>query len=299
MESIGGQSVIEGVMLRKRYSYSIAVRAPKGNIIAKKFRIKNHRKGFLSFFNLPFFRGIYAMYEMLSIGIKSLVFSGNTAIDDNEEKITMNQMFWMVIFSMLLVIGFFIVLPYSLTILMGVKENTSPVFFNIVDALIKLVFFIAYIVVIGRMKDVQRLFQYHGAEHKVVHCYESGKKVIPINAKKFSFIHSRCGSSFMMLSIFVSVILFTILPLLITFYNPDFFSTNVIYQKSILISLRIIMIPLIIGFAYELIKLTSRYPNNIFLKVITYPGNMLQKLTAAEPNKKQIEVAIAALNKLI
>jgi uncharacterized protein YqhQ len=299
MESVGGQAVVEGVMLRRKHFYSIAVRNPKGEIILKKIKIKDYRQGLLSIFKLPFFRGIYAMYEMMSIGVRSLIYSGNVAIDDNDEKLSGKELFWMIFFSMLMVIVFFIILPYILTILLGVKEQSKPILFNLVDALIKLTFFIGYVLLIGRMKDVKRIFQYHGAEHKVVHCYESGKKLSIENAKKFSFIHARCGSSFMMLTVFVSIILFTLLPIGFMLFYPNFFVMNVIFQKTIFIILRIIFIPIIIGVSYETIKLASKYPKNLFLRLITYPGHWLQNLTAAEPDKKQLEVAIASMNKLL
>jgi len=299
MESIGGQAVLEGVMLRKKNTYTVAVRTPKNKIIVKKHRIKDRRKGLLSIFKLPFFRGMYGMYEMLSIGMKTLTYSANIAADEEEEQISPLHMFWVILISFLFAILFFVALPYFLTILVGVQEHSRPVLFNLIDALIKVVFFIAYVVAIGRMDDIKRVFQYHGAEHKVVHCYENKKKITVANAKKYSSVHPRCGSSFIMLTIVISIILFSLLPILIIYLAPGLFQMHFALQKLILGLLRIAVIPIIIGLSYELLKLAGKYSDNPLLKLISLPGSWLQKLTTANPNKKQIEVAIAAIQKLL
>lgn len=293
METIGGQAVIEGVMLRRKNSYSIAVRNPERKIIVKKFNIPEKRKGLLALFKLPFFRGMYALYEMFSIGAKALTYSSNVSLEETEEKISKPQLFFIFLVSFLLVIAFFIVLPYLLTTLLGIKESAKPILFNLVDAVIKVIFFVAYVMVIAQMKDIKRVFQYHGAEHKVVHCYEHGKKVTVENARKFSTIHSRCGSSFIMLAIVISIIIFSFLPLLVTIPSSR------VLEKTVLALLRIAALPVIAAAAYELLKIAGKYSHNALMHAISYPGLLLQKLTTAEPSNKQIEVAIAAMNKLL
>jgi len=299
METIGGQAVIEGVMLRRKNKYTVAVRNPKNKIVLKKESIKDHRKGLLSIFKIPFFRGMYAMYEMLGIGMKTLTYSTNVVADEEEEKISGFQMFWIILLSFLFAICFFVVIPYFLTVLAGIQEHVKPVMFNIVDAVIKVIFFIAYIVIISQLKDIRRVFQYHGAEHMTVHCYEAKKKITVDNVKKFSPIHPRCGSSFIMLTIVISIIIFSLLPLIIQAIAPGFYATGFLMQKVVLALLRILVIPIIIGFSYELLKLAGKYTDNILMIIISTPGKWLQKLTTSKPDKKQIEVAIAAIKGLL
>ncbi|MFT4303667.1 MAG: DUF1385 domain-containing protein [Candidatus Woesearchaeota archaeon] len=298
MESIGGQAVIEGVMLRKKNMYSVAVRNPKGKIITTKHKIKDYRQGFLSFFKLSFFRGMYAMYEMLSIGMKTLIYSSNVATDEKEEKLSSMELFWVIFTSLLFTVGIFIILPYILTVLTGVKEDVNPIIFNLIDAVIKVIFFVAYVLIIGMMNDIKRVFQYHGAEHMVVHCYESKKKVTPKNCKSFSTIHPRCGSSFVMITIVISIVIFSLLPLFFIYVFPGFYDLSFTLQKIYLALLRVLVLPIVMGVSYEILKLAGKYPKNPILYLMSVPGMWLQKLTTKQPDTKQIEVAIAALNKI-
>ncbi|MCB9359410.1 DUF1385 domain-containing protein [Candidatus Woesearchaeota archaeon] len=299
MESIGGQAVIEGVMLRRKDSYSVAVRNPKGKIITTKHKIKDYRKGLLSVFKYPFFRGMYAMYEMLDIGMKTLIYSSNIATDEKDEKLTPLQLFWVVLTSVAFAIGLFVVVPYILTVLTGVKEHTNPIIFNLIDAAIKVIFFVAYVAIIGMMPDIKRVFQYHGAEHMTVHCHESTKKVTPQNCLSFTTIHPRCGSSFIMITIVISIIVFSLLPLVFIYWYPALFELNIWIQKTILGLLRIVILPIVMGISYEVLKLAGKYPDNPVMQLVSLPGMWLQKLTTSRPDKKQVEVAIAALNKLL
>lgn len=310
MATVGGQAVIEGVMLRRENFYSLAVRKENGEIVSERHRIKDYRKGWMSFLKFPFFRGLYAMYEMMSIGMKTLFKSADIAfeedsIDNSKKKSTKSKglsSFEIVITavsSFLFTIAIFVVLPYLFTNLLGFDEKSMPILFNLIDAIIKLIIFIGYILIISLMPDIKRIFQYHGAEHKVVHCYESGKKLTQKNIKKFSTVHSRCGSSFIMLTIFVSILIFSFVPLIIQIVFPSFFEMNVFLTRSLLAVVRILVLPIIIMISYEVLKLAGKYDKNIFLRVINSPGLLLQKLTTKEPDKKQVEVAIASLNKLL
>lgn len=298
--TIGGQAVIEGIMLRKKDIYTVAVRNPKKKIIVTKHRIRDRRKGIFSIFKYPILRGMYSLFEMMDIGMRTLIYSSNISIDEKDEKLSKNEVFWLISVSMLIAVGFFVVLPYVLTYLLGINEASKPVFFNFIDAVIKIVFFIIYIVAIARMKDIKRLFQYHGAEHKVVYCYEHGKQITVSNAKKYSCLHPRCGSSFIMLVITISIFMFSLIPLIVFSIFPSLSDIHPILRGIVFVCIRIVfMLPLIAGLSYELLKFTGLYSHNIISKVISWPGLMLQKLTTAEPDDKQIGVAIRAIEKLI
>ena len=299
METIGGQAVIEGVMLRRKNVYSIAVRDPKKRIIVSKHKIRDHRKGLLRIFKYPFFRGIYSMYEMLHIGIRTLIYSSNVSMNEDEEKLSKSEIFWLIFISLLFTVGFFVVLPYFLTLLVGVQESTRPVIFNLIDALIKTVLFVLYVLAIAQMKDIKRVFQYHGAEHKTVHCYEKRLKLTVKNVKKHTTLHPRCGSSFIMLVIVISIIVFSLLPLAFYSWFPALISMHIILQKVFLLSARILVIPIIAGMSYEILKLAGKYDHNPLMRLISWPGLALQKLTTAEPSEKQIEVAIKAIKVLL
>ncbi len=242
---------------------------------------------------------MYAMYEMLSIGMKTLIYSSNIATDEEDEKLTPMQLFWVIFTSVAFALFLFVLLPYILTIFTGVKEHINPVLFNFIDAIIKVIFFVGYVVIIGYMPDIKRVFQYHGAEHMSVHCYESKKKITAKNCLSFTTIHPRCGSSFIMITIVISIIIFSLLPLALLSWWAQLYEMNFILQKTILAVLRILILPIVMGVSYEVLKLAGKYPDNPIMKLVSLPGMWLQKLTTSKPDKKQVEVAIAALNKLI
>ena len=295
LQSIGGQAVLEGVMLRKKAGYAIAVRTPKGIVKTIYRRIKDNRTGWLSFLRLPFFRGMYAMYEMLLIGTKSLIWSGNIA-EGASEPMSKKEIFWVVTISLLFTLGIFVVLPYVLTMLLGVKEQANPVWFNIIDSVIKILLFLGYIIAISRMEEIKRVFQYHGAEHKVVHCYEHQKPLTVKNVQSFSRIHPRCGTSFIVYTIIISIIVFTFLP--IALQQPWFLQLAGWQQIMVLGGLRILILPLIVGISYEVLKLAAKYPHNPLLKAIATPGLWLQRLTTSEPSAQQVRIGIASLKAL-
>ena len=301
METVGGQAVIEGIMLRKGNMYSLAVRKENGKIVTEKHKIKDNCKGLLKFLKWPFFRGLYAMYEMMSIGMKTLIRSTDLAIESNnkEDKLSISELLFTILISFLFAIGFFVLLPYLFTNLLGFSEETRPILFNFVDAIIKMIIFVGYIKAISYMPDIKRVFQYHGAEHKIVHCYENKKKITYENIKPYSTIHPRCGSSFIMLTILVSIFVFSFVPLIISTIFPNFFSLGIIVSRIILATIRILFLPVVIMISYEVLKLAGMYESNMILKTINSPGLLLQKLTTSEPDKKQIEVAIASLNILL
>lgn len=298
-ETLGGQAILEGVMLRKANQYTTAVRSPKGNIIVDKTPIPNRRTGFLKIFKLPILRGIYALFEMLTIGVKTLIHSAQVAGKEDEEdgELSSAEIAWLIITSFGITIGVFVILPYFLTYLIGVEENTQPILFNIIDAAIKIVFFLGYVLAISRMDDIKRLFEYHGAEHKVVACWEQEGAVSIEGARKYSRLHPRCGSSFIVLVAVISIIFFSFIPLL--FIGGEFSQLSGIMQKAILLCSRILIIPLIAGVSFEVLKLAGKYYHIWFFKAVSAPGLALQLITTSEPDDSQLEVAVAAALPLI
>lgn len=285
--SIGGQAVIEGVMIRNQKHYAVAVRK-KDKIVTKKVRIKQ-RKGI--FYKLPIVRGFYNLVDMLVIGMKTLMWSANQAAEEEGEKITKKEMIYTVLISFLIAILFFVALPYFLTFIIGFKEESNPFLFNFIDGIIRILIFLAYILGISFLKDVKRLFQYHGAEHMAVHCYENNKKLTIENIKKFPTLHPRCGTSFIMIVLIISILVFSILPPIVLYLFPGFANFSIIFRKIILFSLRISLIPLIAGVSYELLKLSDKFKDSFMMNVFIQPGLWFQKITTKKPNKRQIEVA--------
>ncbi|MFH2028940.1 MAG: DUF1385 domain-containing protein [Nanoarchaeota archaeon] len=292
---VGGQAVIEGIMMRSPNYYAVATRNEEGKIITihKKFKEKH------PFLKIFFIRGIVNLIEMLVLGIKTLIWSADQQSEKPEEKLKKSEVFWTLALSMLFSIIFFVALPYFLTHIIGFVEEQRPVLFNVIDAVIKIAIFVIYIYSISLMKDVKKIFEYHGAEHKSIHCYESGKELTVDNIKKFTTLHPRCGTSFIFIVFIFSIFIFSLVPLLMIRLNPDFNNLSFIVRKSILFPLRILVIPIIAGFSYELLKLSSKYKNNILVKLITLPGILFQKITTKEPDEKQLEVAIISLKKVL
>jgi len=272
--SIGGQAVIEGVMMRSQNRLAISVRK-KGEIITKKENIKK-RTGILRW---PLIRGIVNLVDMMVVGIKALNWSADQQLG-KKEKISKWEFFYVLAASMGFVILFFIVLPYYLTTFVSKNQG---VLFNLVDGMIRIALFLAYLLLISSMKDVKRLFQYHGAEHKAVNCFEAGKKLSMENIKKYPTIHKRCGTTFILIVFMISIIVFSFI-----------FSS----RWYINIPLRISLMPVIAGISYEILKFSAKY-DNIFTYILTLPGIWLQKLTTKEPTDRQIEVAVKSLKAVV
>jgi len=279
MKTIGGQAVIEGVLMRDKESYSIAIRKDnKIKTIKKKIKQPN------KFWRIPFFRGIYSLFETLLIGIKALNYSAKQQEEKEEELKT-----WHLVLTLILAIVFALVIfkliPLSIAQLFS-KSNKlfqNNIIFNLIEGFFKILIFILYVYIIGLFKDVKTLFQYHGAEHKTVNCYEADKELTISNVKKYSTLHVRCGTSFIMIVILISIFVYSFIPN-IAFLWKYFY--------------RILLLPVIAGISYEILKLEGKYKENKFWQLISKPGLFIQKLTTAEPNEKQIEVAIKALKSI-
>ena len=283
MSDVGGQAVIEGVMMRSGNFYTIAVRTPEKDIVLKKENIKKLPKAL----KLPILRGVVALVQSLSIGIGALLYSAE-ASGHEEETPTTFSLYLTVIAAFLIGIGLFLLLPLYSTKWLGIlfqSINNSSLMFNLVDGVIRVAVFLTYILAITTSKDIKRVFQYHGAEHKVVHAFEAGEELTPENADKYSTLHPRCGTSFLLIVMMISILVFSIIPKDWPFIDK-FLS-------------RLILMPFIAGLSYEFIKLSSKKMNNPFIRMASMPGIWLQKLTTGIPSHDQIEVAIKALEEVL
>lgn len=296
--AIGGQAVIEGVLMRNKDQIAIAVRNEKGNIILKKEVIPSITKKY-PFFGWPFLRGIIAFFQMLIIGIKALMYSTNIAMGEKEEQLSGWEIAGLLGVSLLFSIGIFVLAPYVMTHVMGFDERTAPVLFNIIDGVIKMIIFVAYVAIIGSMKDIRRVFQYHGAEHKAVNCYEAGKELTVKNVKQFSTIHPRCGTSFIMFVMIVGIFILSVIAPATNALVPTFGGLPFFVQKVILFLLRIVFLLPIASVSYEVLKLAGKYRENKILQMVNSPGMLIQKLTTKEPDGKMIEVAITSLKAVV
>ncbi|MBS3132583.1 DUF1385 domain-containing protein [Candidatus Woesearchaeota archaeon] len=276
--TVGGQAVIEGVLMRTLKEYAVAVRNPKGKIIVKKEKIATASDKF-KIFKLPFFRGILALYETLVLGFKALIYSAHVSAGENE-RLSGREMALAVFLSVALAVLIFIAIPFFFASL-ATEDN---LLFNLLDGLLRLLALFGYLIFISFFRDVQRLFEYHGAEHMTIHAYEHKERLVPKNIKKHQTMHPRCGTSFLLIVVILSVLVFS----LITSENfvLKFFG-------------RLLLLPVIAGLSYELLKFSSKYQRNPLIKPLTLPGVWLQHITTKRPDGRQIEVAAASLKALV
>lgn len=291
-QHIGGQALIEGVMILAPEKYSMSVRKPDGSIKTKVTKLPKQNKGWKTW---PVARGFFNLARMLVLGMKALVWSANESAETKEEQISRKEATFTVVLSLFLAIGIFVVLPYFLTVWLGYHEESKPVMFNLIDGVIRIAFFVLYVWAISFLSDVRRMFQYHGAEHMSIHCYEKGKPLTVQNVRKFSPIHPRCGTAFILIVLIVAIMVFSLVPSIYLFFFPNFMAWDAWIRKPLLIVTRIALIPVIAGLSYEILKASDRRPNNIILKLFSLPGLWLQRITTRKPENDQIEVAIASV----
>ena len=281
--NIGGQAVIEGVMMRSPSYIATAVRKPSGEIVYKKTKISSN-KGKLA--EIPFVRGAVMLFDALVLGIKELTFSANEAEEKEEEQITQKEAILTTIVSLGLGISLFIVLP---SLIGSFLFFDNKLYSNILEAVLRLVFFILYIWLISFSKEVKRVYQYHGAEHKSIYAYENQLELTPENAKKFTTLHPRCGTSFLLIVMFIAIIVFSTIDFI--FPTP----TTVAGKILVKVLLRVLLMPLIAGISYEIQRYSSKHLDNPIIKAIAFPGLSLQRITTKEPDLQQLEVAIVAI----
>ena len=293
-QSVGGQAVIEGVMMQSKEKRAIAVRKNDGEIVI----IKNKIKSWINEKNInkiPFFRGSFILIETMIEGVKSLNYSSEFFLDEEEEdafdrfikrifKDKANDVIIAIsmIIAFVLSIGLFVLIPTAVGGAFS-KVINNDFLLNLIEGVIRICILFGYIVLISKSKDIERVFQYHGAEHKSIYCYENNLELTVENAKKFGRLHPRCGTNFLFIVMFISIVLFSFFG----WPNP-----------VIRVVMRIVGIPIVAGISYEIIRFLGKY-NNKFTKIVAYPGMMLQNFTTKEPDDEQLEVAIAALKAVI
>lgn len=271
---VGGQAVIEGVMMKAQDKIAVAVRDPKGSIKIKKL------KPAFSESKIPFIRGIVNLVFMLYIGYKSLEYSSSIQTGEKESSS------FAIVISVLIAIVFAVLLfkfiPLAIASLLTSKFSLNNFVFNLIDGFSKILIFVLYVYLISLFSDIKRVFQYHGAEHKAVACYEHGKKLTVENVRKFSTLHKRCGTTFIFLVLFVSIFVYVFIPADYSFWAK--------------LGLRLLLLPVIASLSYEILRLGARFN---FLSFLTYPGLLIQKITTREPDNAQILVAIKALKAVL
>ncbi|MCD4669490.1 MAG: DUF1385 domain-containing protein [Actinomycetia bacterium] len=278
---VGGQAVIEGVMMRGKNFWALAVRRPDKTISTKLFKnssltINNKFLGF------PFIRGVVNLIESMALGFRALSYSVNESTEEDIQ-FSKKEMTIAIMIAVIFAVGVFFILPT----LIGRSFSSyfpNTIVYNLMEGLVRILLFLGYILIISRLKDIKRIFQYHGAEHKTIQAYENDEEIKVENVRKYTTLHVRCGTSFLLIVMVVAIFVFALLgrpPLLL----------RILY--------RVLLIPVISGISYELIKLAGKYSKHKIVSIIFYPGLLLQKITTREPDDSQIEVAISSFNRVI
>jgi len=295
---VGGQAVLEGVMMRGVSTWAVAVRKPLpeqlradglrpdepalGDVEVASFPLvsvlQRHRV-----LRWPVIRGVVALVESLKIGFQALSISANAQVPEGEEEIGRGTWAGTVVLALALAVGLFFLLPAGLTNLVK-DELPNSVVFVIVEKLVRITIFLTYLWLISRLVHLQRVFQYHGAEHKTISCYEAGLPLTPQNAQRFSRLHPRCGTSFLLIVMVVAIVVFAPLG------TPDWW---------LLLLSRVLGIPIVAGLAFEVIKLFGKHRRRRWAQVLMWPGMQLQRLTTREPELAQLAVAIAAMEAVL
>ncbi len=303
--SIGGQAILEGVMMRGPFKTASSVRKPDGEIVSKID--ENGTKTRAKFFKLPVIRGCVNFIDSLVIGMKALMFSAEFVdLEDEEEseskfdrwleekfagKVKDIVIYMAIFFSVIMSVGLFILLPtvitrglewlFAMTPFKSIASSTA--FTSITEGIVRMAIFLGYMALVSQMKDIKRVFEYHGAEHKTIACYEAGEELTVENVKKYTRFHPRCGTNFLLFVMIISIILFSLLP-----------RTGIILR----LVMRLALLPVVAGLSYEVIKLAGRHQKGC-VKAMTKPGLWLQRLTTREPDGSQIEVAIRSMQAVI
>ena len=279
--NVGGQAVIEGVMMRGKTHVAVAVRQSDGEI-SVDVRPVNSISDRYPILKKPFLRGVVSLVESLVMGMKALAYSAQVS-GDEDEKLDSKEMALTIAVSAGLAILLFIVIPtWSMRFLTGITQDHMAL--NLAEGVLRMAIFLAYIAAISSMNDIQRVFQYHGAEHKTIYTYEAGLPLKVENVRPFSTLHPRCGTNFLMIVMLISMFIFT------------FLGWPSLLER---IASRIILMPVIAGVSYELIRYAGAHTDNPLVRIAITPGLLLQKLTTRQPDDSQIEVAIASLKAVV
>jgi uncharacterized protein YqhQ len=278
----GGQAVIEGVMMRGADHWAVAVRRPSGEIHLESHAIDSVVKR-IPILGKPFLRGIIVLGQSMAIGMKALQVGARESSEE-EEQLSSGQMGISLGIAIVLFIGIFILAPTVLFSWVQHRVNSDGVLTNVLEGLFRVGIFVGYLFLIGRTKEIHRVFEYHGAEHKTIAAYEHDEPLVPEQVDRFSTVHVRCGTNFLIIVMIVTIFVFTL------------FGTPGIAWR---IGSRLIAIPLIAGLSYEALRLGARYPDSTVMRVLMAPGKWLQRITTQAPDRGQIEVAIASFNEVL
>ncbi|MDD4903599.1 MAG: DUF1385 domain-containing protein [Candidatus Bipolaricaulis sp.] len=278
---VGGQAVIEGVMMQNGDRIAVAVRRQSdGRILVQSIpgRARFRRLG-----RIPFVRGIFRMIDMLTLGLRALNLSTQLAYPE-EEQMSKGGTVATFAVSIVIAVGAFIILPLYVANAVPALRLGNSILFNLAEGGIRLALFFAYLLAISRMKDIHRVFQYHGAEHKVVYTYEADEALTVENARKHTTLHPRCGTAFLMTVFFIAVLVFSLAG------NPT------LWLKIVS---RLLLLPVVAGISYEFLRFTGRHFDHLWVRILAQPGLWLQRLTTAEPTDEMVEVAIASLERTL
>ena len=283
---LGGQAVLEGVMMRGLSGWAVAVRNPEGQIEITSEALEPWAKR-RRLWRVPIIRGVVALAESMKIGFGALAISANAQLEEDEDgnKEELGGWVWgvAIFFSLLFAVGLFFAVPVGLTSL--IKDQLGSAFlFWLVEGIVRTAIFVGYLAAISRMPDLRRVFEYHGAEHKTISCYEAEDDLVPARAKLYSRLHPRCGTSFLLVVMIVAIFVFAPLGLPAWYW---------------LLASRILGIPLIAGISYEVIKWAGKHRRKRWVRAVMWPGLMLQNLTTREPDEEQLAVAIASLKRVL
>ena len=291
---VGGQAVIEGVMMRAPKSLAIALRRPNGEILVKEDRWHSLSERW-TFLKWPLVRGSLIMLESLINGMQALTFSANQALEEEEESVGGWALFFTIFAGLGAGIVLFVILPHVISGLVGrlfgVRLGVEHLLFHLIDGAVKIIIFIGYVWLISLFKEIRRIFEYHGAEHKSVFAYEAGEALTVENAKRFSTLHPRCGTAFILVVLVISIFFFSI----VFPFAPSLYDVPGVMNQVIIIVMKVLFMFPIAGLAYEMIRFSSRNMDRSLIRLAVLPGLWVQKLTTREPSDDQLEVAIAAL----
>ena len=294
---IGGQAVLEGIMMRGRYNWAVAVRTADGEIHAEEHDLASGAAK-RDWMRWPIVRGCVAMVETLSLAMKAFTVSASLAGETEDEQLSMREIALTMVFGLGLAVLFFIVLPAVLTNLLAGSAIDHPFRWSMIDGLLRVVAFFGYIWAIARMQDIQRVFAYHGAEHKTIHAYEHDLPLEPNVIQRFRTLHVRCGTSFLLMVMVVAIIVFSLTP--VRAIAGLLHVSGTLPVLGIAIVARLLLMPLVAGLAYEItVKWAGNHSENRFVQLMLWPGLQLQRMTTREPDDSMIEVAVAAMRPII
>jgi uncharacterized protein YqhQ len=277
----GGQAVIEGVMMRGLRQATVAVRAPDGGIVYRDRLLNVTRRTLWA--RLPLLRGVQMLGDALLIGVWALSFSANASAGEDEQPLSSRELSGLIATSLAMAIGLFFVLPLLLASLVA-RLGLPPLVRELLEGVFRLGIFVGYLVLIRRSSDIQRVFAYHGAEHKTVNAYEAGAALTPAEVRRHSLIHPRCGTSFVLVVLLISIVVFS-------------FLSGLPFWVRLLS--RIVFVPLFAGIGYELLRLSARNYHRAWVRSLVAPTLLMQKLTTEEPDDAMLEVAILALRRVL